>query len=852
MSAATASKPKQNALEGKLILDWLLFAPRAGFAEERALAAAAAAVRPDIVPDPLTSLAPQRNACPDEIGAYRAFCKHLEDEHLGSNSHTAREDFLAMLDGLNKRVKPSGLAGLLRELIQLFAIDIYIENRSVQVALHSLSGWYQVIDRLDAEALLCLRLAELGFAREIAELDRWPQVTLVSDRDLCALMAQGVSDMHLHLGGLRNAQSTWLQLMAGGVEPEQIPYFGAATIDALGPNQEALKQRLVERDRVRRLAAAHGDGCDAVLWRHFFAPLAQFRNCLGQKSGAGVSQTGVSHAVDDLVLRERIMLARGFERLIELAGAKSGASYAESRRLEHALDLYIHTKSRFIANHRQAIRSNPGLGRHRQYTSATKVSWGWEARPRPMRTDERRSYDYAGALDYLVQSPVLRRVELRLAPASAPGDYINFLETWGLLEDRLRSAATNNSAALPDIRFSIHFKRSLDRQGGRSPEERMRHFLQELDAHSAALHEFRLNMQADEDAAQSAAPIVTRLARIDFAGQERDIFPDRAAFAMNLLRSDEDAMRLLCGSSSGIVPSAGIHRRWLQLRDDKRLHMPARLPRLGVTCHAGEDYAHPLEGVHAIITAVESLKMRAGDSVGHALALGRDAARFHLEAAPHSMIAKGAQFDALAWLRAALIAYAPPGHMQAVARIEAWLWREMTEIYPRPAQPMSLTVFSEAANLRRGPVPEESVPPAWLAGQIWWHECWSQDVQNARNSREPLADVLYEIEPSISWAQEHVAREIASRGIVVELNPSSNWRISQARTPQEIPFVAILRRFGSFIPACINTDNAGAYGTRIENEYAIALFGLMEAGMSRTEAIALLDRLRLTGLNRLH
>ena len=137
------------------------------------------------------------------------------------------------------------------------------------------------------------------------------------------------------------------------------------------------------------------------------------------------------------------------------------------------------------------------------------------------------------------------------------------------------------------------------------------------------------------------------------------------------------------------------------------------------------------------------------------------------------MIAKGAQFDALAWLRAALIAYAPPGHMQAVARIEAWLWREMTEIYPRPAQPMSLTVFSEAANLRRGPVPEESVPPAWLAGQIWWHECWNQDVQNARNSREPLADVLYEIEPSISWAQERVAREIASRGIVVELNPSS-------------------------------------------------------------------------------
>ncbi|MGO9484587.1 MAG: hypothetical protein ACLPX9_08390 [Rhodomicrobium sp.] len=76
--------------------------------------------------------------------------------------------------------------------------------------------------------------------------------------------------------------------------------------------------------------------------------------------------------------------------------------------------------------------------------------------------------------------------------------------------------------------------------------------------------------------------------------------------------------------------------------------------------------------------------------------------------------------------------------------------------------------------------------------------------------------------------------------------------MTQARSPSEIPLIAVLQRFGSFIPACINTDNAGAYGTRIENEYAIALFGLMEAGMSRTEALTLLDRLRLTGLNRLY
>ena len=62
----------------------------------------------------------------------------------------------------------------------------------------------------------------------------------------------------------------------------------------------------------------------------------------------------------------------------------------------------------------------------------------------------------------------------------------------------------------------------------------------------------------------------------------------------------------------------------------------------------------------------------------------------------------------------------------------------------------------------------------------------------------PLASVLYELEPSIFWAQEYAAREIASRGVVIELNPSSNWRMTQSRSPSEIPFIAVLQRFGSY------------------------------------------------------
>ena len=83
----------------------------------------------------------------------------------------------------------------------------------MHVALEGLGGWFEVTDRLDAEPSLCLRLAELGFAREVAELDRWALVMRVP-----AGLGWPAARRRLRYapasGGLRNAQAAWLQLMA--------------------------------------------------------------------------------------------------------------------------------------------------------------------------------------------------------------------------------------------------------------------------------------------------------------------------------------------------------------------------------------------------------------------------------------------------------------------------------------------------------------------------------------------------------------------------------------------------------------------------------------------------------------
>ena len=77
MNVAVSNRRDQDALKGKLILDWLLFGPRVNLAEEQALFAAAN--EPDSVPDPLTALVERSDASPAELTARQAFVQSIED-----------------------------------------------------------------------------------------------------------------------------------------------------------------------------------------------------------------------------------------------------------------------------------------------------------------------------------------------------------------------------------------------------------------------------------------------------------------------------------------------------------------------------------------------------------------------------------------------------------------------------------------------------------------------------------------------------------------------------------------------------------------------------------------------------
>lgn len=76
---------------------------------------------------------------------------------------------------------------------------------------------------------------------------------------------------------------------------------------------------------------------------------------------------------------------------------------------------------------------------------------------------------------------------------------------------------------------------------------------------------------------------------------------------------------------------------------------PPGAPALGLTIHAGEDFFHPLDGLRSVAEAMAGCRMRAGDRIGHGLALGLDIVRFNAEYDASVLVPNGVALDSLVW-----------------------------------------------------------------------------------------------------------------------------------------------------------------------------------------------------------
>ncbi|WP_271065645.1 hypothetical protein [Caulobacter sp. NIBR1757] len=691
------------------------------------------------------------------------------------------------------RLQPTDLVDWWRSLFGAAGITLSFADREPTVSVDDLESWEALLDHVDADALVT---AFLTFQRsssdpdaDIRDLTHWGVTVRAGDRSLAALVRQGVSDLHVHAGGVRFAHLAWFDLMDAQTE--------AKTFSGLREKEQTY--------------VALGCRCRSDLW-----------NLLGVRY-----RPSEDAPLSDLeeqwwrwdrrrLLGERILLARAWQ------------SARKAPAVMRALDAYLFAKSCFFSEARQPGHTAPGLRvfeRYFRYVARTPGFVGGEVSARLAMLP------FGDALAYLADCPNLERVELRAAPAGTASDYGGLAKAFGQLVQRFNSARGTNT----DVRLAIHFKRSRrtsDRSGGLSPLSKT---LRTLDRESAALR----TALADPAFGPHAR---YWLSRLDVAGWERDTPAAYFAPYLRLARGDDLALQDL-EELDPEDPRAPEFEAWLALRD-RHDHRPSLAEaRLGLTVHAGEDFADPLDGLCQIATAMQAFDMKPGDGIGHGLAIAVDLTRFDSERAGFARIRQGAHLDSLLWLCTLRTKTRSLDDFPAVA-----------DRVRREVEQIAHTVYGLRCSiddllwLRQARIRPKSPNGLSRVRQQLWRLDVRTDVRSRLDILLPLPPVRSVLQDAVAWAQEEVLEQAISRRVVVEMNPGSNWRVSASRELGLSPTVRILQHIERGLLASINTDNPGTFLSRIENEYALLLAGCRATGVREGVARDLLERARMIGL----
>ncbi|GIU43728.1 hypothetical protein TUM4438_13280 [Shewanella sairae] len=435
--------------------------------------------------------------------------------------------------------------------------------------------------------------------------------------------------------------------------------------------------------------------------------------------------------------------------------------------------------------------------------------------------------------------------------------------------------------------FVIHFARgysTLARQGDQyqlayrgqllTQVRKLQQFFSSTTYSDIALH-------SDSDSDSTYADLRALVRGFDVAGNENELPIEVFAPTLRVLR-------------------AGKHEH--QSKYDSRLRQPF------LTIHAGEDYGHLLSGLRAIDEAVQFCNFKAGDRLGHGLALGVDVydwarkqQRVYLTAGQH--------LDNLVWFyfQALEVAQHQSEFNPILSILENKIHRWSGYIFGDEIKATPSDLY-QAWKLRRNcplmqTLPNQAAGSEWelwvpdmlyleknkssVAVRVWQRylnkELFRDSVGSLRcddivtidcrnlthrnEDEDALCDTLSRAELRLMHAiQDLLIERYSKRQVVLEACPTSNIFIGRFKRYVEHP---IFRwnppiadwlqpggRFNTFgirkgpINVCINTDDAGLMPTTIENEHRILKqTAISELDVGCFDADMWVDRIRQIGVD---
>lgn len=638
---------------------------------------------------------------------------------------------------------------------------------------------------------------------------RWHRRPDPGDRELAYLLAAGTVDTHVHLGGAVPPAFHWVALMSGRVPFEVAGDVGTpdaghaprgAWVKALA-HAARLRMRLAWRlqDRSEEPAFPDLPRSDDALWAPFRPPEEPCPDpdlvspptwlgipgavvALGQTVGARLRQDRAF--TDPLAPSADALPLAGEGWLLYAVGTRLREARA-ARRLDHggaderlALDLlrYLRLRNAFYRAMLH-LRGTYGLARfgesfRRQSVTANRRRGAWRSRRRRrLRREYLRFERYRlavavhahlheafGAAQERNVRPV-RGIELRVSLWPGSSTLHRFRAWMRGLSDALTLARTGP--------FADH-ARSLNQRWPRLQVGFIVH----------AQKRAGLDADAARDAFEPLWRVLAEypLVRpffvgVDAAGAERDTPPRVFGEAFRKLRRRVDEHHA-CDGETPI--------------------------RLGYTYHAGEDPWDLMTGLRHMDEAVELLLERRG-RLGHALALGDDPAAFYLRrgGACEPTLATHLLDLAWAWGRCREAGLAPQA-LALAGRIGALLGTR-----PRTARLERCWRRMQPPRGARRPRQEDR-----LLGEFGLDQArWGRPVR-------VIGDAGWL--QLVGEMQQLLRRRLASFGITIEANPTSNFLIGGYASFLDLPY-RVLTDAG--LAVSINTDDPGMFATSLPAEF---------------------------------
>ncbi len=772
----------------------------------------------------------------------------------------------AELDGIRQRFAADLYARFRSESSRLsqttieWAFDWYIENNRTLVDWYTslrvledggrmirwsdgqptirfagIDRWERLCNHFDPDMLMALDLAcrrqrkcDASTMVRSVEVERefphWSTVVRIENRFIDGVgWGKDLSDLHIHVSGIRLPQAAWHELLFDEVRPKTFSNL----------NRIYRSSGLELDDEIHRA-------------RTFYRMLtAQAREHFGDNPSARANRDLKPSTTKwwrwscDVLMTERQVLADIWSILIAERGNAD---------LSRLFDQYLSLKNRFFQTVRQgAFPTEPGLRNFElNYFSALKRSIPrerWHRQSLMGEVSPRLAMSpFGDACRFLMESQPLQRVELRISPFETANDYLRFFKSWRKLRERLEQADEGRSR---DFRFAVHFRRSLKRKGGGGdvvPDEAVK--LRMLDRSTAAL-QLALNVDAHNEPDRQ---YMRALGRIDIAGQERDSPAALFASYLRLLRGDTVALKFLDGLGPD-DPRAPWFQRWLQLRQREQ-HEPAATRQLGLTVHAGEDFANLLDGLYQVAMALDAYGLGEGDGVGHGMALATLPEDPWITPDEYAIMPVGQVLDSLCWLKHLSWSMVPSfGRNEFFGEVSE-LDRLIVKMGGLSGYPASVDVNDYVWAWRHGVGPYELPNEAPGRARELFAFRWGEPGMHARGQIRPLTIRLAGIRSLVLQAQQMLLQQVIERKVVIEFNPSSNVRTTGVDVVRDVPTIRLFELVRKGLRACINTDNPSVFVTRIENEYSLLYKGAADAGIARADIEELLETVRAAGMSK--